>query len=109
MLAHALPKGVTLVLDLSNSYCTLPDMFDLRGRTFGPNVIVIPPLSRPRMVGVFKQIGSGAALSSKLVAALNKFIGRLAATDGAPEDRRVRAAFNLFWSVKTACKLRQLK
>ncbi|MGP1923325.1 MAG: hypothetical protein ACTS6H_02705, partial [Candidatus Hodgkinia cicadicola] len=57
MLAHALPKRIALVLDLSKCYCVLPDMFDLRGRTFGPNVIVIPPLSRPRMVGVFKQIG----------------------------------------------------
>ncbi|MGP1921760.1 MAG: hypothetical protein ACTS4Z_00640 [Candidatus Hodgkinia cicadicola] len=109
MLAHSLPKRIALVLDLSNAYCVLPDMFDLRGRSFGPNVIVIPPLSRPRMVVVFKQIGSSAALSCKLVAALNKFIGSLVTTDKAPEDRRMRAAFNLFWSVKTTCKLRQLK
>ncbi|MGP1912595.1 MAG: hypothetical protein ACTS53_02105, partial [Candidatus Hodgkinia cicadicola] len=34
---------------------------------------------------------------------------RLMATDGAPEDRRRRAAFNLFWTAKTVCKLRRLK
>ncbi len=109
MLAHALPKRIALVLDMSNSYAVLPDMFDLRGHNFGPNVIVIPPLSRPRMVGVFKQCGGRAPLPFKLVAALNKFIGSLAATDGAPEDRRMRAAFNLFWSAKTVRKLSQLK
>ncbi|MGP1922597.1 MAG: hypothetical protein ACTS5F_00695 [Candidatus Hodgkinia cicadicola] len=109
MLAHALPKRIALVLDLSNAYCVLPDMFNLRGRNFGPNVIVIPPFSRPQMVGIFKQIGSSAALSCKLVAAVNKFIGRLATIDKAPEDRRTRAAFNLFWSVKTICKLRRFK
>ncbi|MGP1911446.1 MAG: hypothetical protein ACTS4T_01405 [Candidatus Hodgkinia cicadicola] len=107
MLANALPRGITLVLDLSQCYCVLPDMFDLRGRTFGPNVIVVPPLSRPRMVVAFKQVGVRA--SNEIVAALNKFIGRLMATDGAPEDRRRRAAFNLFWTAKTVCKLGRLK
>ncbi len=109
MLAHTLPKGIALVLDMSDSYSSPLDMFDLRGHTFGPNVIVVPPLSRPRMVGVFKQSGDRAPLSLKLVAALNKFIGSLTVTDGATEERRTRrAAFNLFWSAKTACKLSKL-
>ncbi|MFP3019054.1 MAG: hypothetical protein ACEY26_00955 [Candidatus Hodgkinia cicadicola] len=109
MLAGALPKGVTLVLDMSDSYNSPLDMFNLRGRTFGPNVIVLPPLARPRMVGIFKQSGDRSPVSLKLVATFNKFIGRLTQTDGATEARRRRAAFNLFWAAKTVCKLRRLR
>ncbi|MGP1911889.1 MAG: hypothetical protein ACTS5A_01940 [Candidatus Hodgkinia cicadicola] len=109
MLAHALPKGVTLVLDMSDSYSSPLDMFNLRGHTFGPNVIILHPSSRPRMVGIFKQCGRRSPGSLKFVATFNELIESFTKRGGPSEDQQRRAAFNLFWTAKTAYKLRKLR
>lgn len=108
-LARMLPKHVVLVLDLNDAYCLSTDMFNVRGLNLGPNVIVVPQLWRPRMFACINRNFNKRAHTLKLVESINKFIGDQAALDVVPEAVKRRAAFNLFWTTKMACKLAQRK